>query len=362
MRERSDLLERMRRYVPPADQALERLLRRRARKARRARIAAAAVALAVAVAGIGSWIAAFGGTGPQSDRDERAAAIAAAIPDGLEVPPGRSWHREVLYYGLNDCVAGGCADGYFAYNEYGSAEPDRYPYVGVSVHRLWWSPGGRARVSSRALRAELFTEEERADFEERYGPIEPLPWEVQDFGPGEYADRYPDADPAHGLSSDPEVLARQLLERLEPGAPSPVAEVTSGPGQDPDAARLWRVVEAILPSAQPMLQAAMFEVMSDWPDTEVSTGVLDPAGRPAILLRATTEGGEHAWWFDPRTHQVLANVESWGGVPMEATIALASGFVGEIGEPVPASDSLVPPPATDGSPMRDPRDPARSAS
>jgi hypothetical protein len=372
MGERSDLLERLARYVPPPGEALQRLLRRRERRARRARLAAGAAAIAVAAAGIASVVAAFRGTEPGPDR-EQVDAIAAAIPEGLEVPPGRFWNRELLFYGLNQCWDGaldsgseadadftGAACGFS--NEFGEAQPDRYPYVGVSVHRVWWSADGPARVSERKLRAELFTEEERADFVERYGPVEPLRWETEEFWPGEYAEHYPDEDPAHGLSTDPEVLARQLLERLAPGAPSPVPEVTSGPGQDPDTARLWRVVEAILPTAQPTLQAAMFEVMSDWPDTEVMTGVRDPVGRHAILLQVTTEGGHHAWWFNPDTHQVLANVETWRGVPQTAIIVVSSGFVEEIRDSVPAPASLVAAPLTAVSPMRDPRAPMRPAS
>jgi predicted RNA polymerase sigma factor len=37
----------------------------------------------------------------------------------------------------------------------------------------------------------------------------------------------------------------------------------------------------------------------------------DPLGRDAILLTSDTEQQIHEWWFDPRTHQLLAASDGW---------------------------------------------------
>lgn len=342
------VLERARRHAPPSNTDLLDVARRRDRRSRRERGTAIIVALTLTLATLGAGTLLL-----LQDRDGGRVA-STDVPQALEIGPGQSWYREVLVFGINGCDADMQGCGFSG----PGAWTTPFPYVGRGRIELWWSPDGPARVVSRVLEPIFFSAEEEAEFVELNGPIEAGPDEVEEYGPGAFAETYPDDDPAHGgLSSNPAVLAGQLDERLRPDSPSPVIRPTPEvEGQGPDTPALVRVLQALLPNAQPSLQAALFDVASTWEGMQVREDATDPVGRAAIELSISTEGEFHAWLFEPENHQLLAIVESdRESDAYQATIVVASGIVSTLGDVPADGGGLVQAPLTEASPISDPR-------
>src|SRR5204863_4774317 len=105
--------------------------------------------------------------------------------------------------------------------------------------------------------------------------------------------------------TDPVQLLQELKERSSPGGRSPEPAVTEGPGQDTDTGGLVRAITDLLgyagPNATPQLRAALFEVFRGLPTAEDLGNVTDPAGRPAVAARITTEGAIQTLYADPST-------------------------------------------------------------
>jgi hypothetical protein len=137
------------------------------------------------------------------------------------------------------------------------------------------------------------------------------------------------------LSKDPALLAAQLRE--DPW--------DWGSGPEPE--RLWDVTGLLLfetPYATPELRAAVFEVASDIEGVSVTTGDVDPVGRPAVSLRFSdpTEGATWTMYFDPGTHQAIAWTfrSSRGGYVWQL---LESGIVEDRGARPTGQQWLAPP-------------------
>jgi hypothetical protein len=157
------------------------------------------------------------------------------------------------------------------------------------------------------------------------------------------------------MSTQPQALAKELLARLGPDAPSPVIHPTPEPGsgQGDDIPALVRVLDAVLPNAQPALQAALFDVASQWQGMHVES-VTDPGGRPAIELWIVTEQRRVAWYFDPTNHQLLAFTEAYDGHVSRAMIVTRAAVVGGVGD-TDVIRPLVASPTADLHPIEDPR-------
>ncbi len=345
MNDVKELLEQARRQAPPTSADLDRIRNLRERKQRNGRIAATAVGLTLTLVIVATLFALPG--------HRTKTASPGSIPPGLGIGPGRFWFRRTTFYGINQCTAdlGACS----VFVEGGETP---YPYVGVQTENLWWSPDGSAREESRILEPLFFSDQERTDYIDRYGPLQAGSLQASDYAPGEYAARYPDDDPAHGgLSMDPTELAAQLQDRLKAEAPSPVIHPTPEvTGQGPETPAFVRVLQALMPNADPALQAALFEVASTWEGMHTVDGVTDPVGRNAIELRINTENQLHEWFFDPSTEQLLANVEfDQHGKAYSAVFVESAGIVGSIGDHPQSGEVLVPAPVTNANPLVDPR-------
>ena len=134
------------------------------------------------------------------------------------------------------------------------------------------------------------------------------------------------------LSTDPDVLERQLVERSANGGASPQPDITPGPGQDADTGKLVRAIEFLLewPNVTPELRVALFHVASRLETVRRDDAATDPGGRPAIALRISTEQVGREWYFDPDTLLWMGTVNRHTGPITFAsyTVVVASGFVG----------------------------------
>ena len=330
--------------VPPSTTEVADLERRRSRRQRRQRGASLAVGLALTLGIVGGAVTILRDPGPGGS----SVASTGAVDPSLEIGPGEFWFRDATWYGVNSCDSD--------MSVCGSAGPDvgnaPFPYVSSMRIRLWWSPAGPAHEIDRVLEPSFFSTEEQNLFVELNGRFESREEEITEYPPGGFAEQHRDDDPAHGgLSSDPAILAEQLQARLGPDAASPVIHPTPEiEGQGADTPALVRVLQALLPNAQPSLQAALFEVASTWTGMQVDTQATDPAGRPAIRLSISTESQPHEWYFDPGTRQLFAIVETG-----QVMLVAEASIVPTIGDTSDARTTLVATSDLPASPIPDPR-------
>lgn len=129
----------------------------------------------------------------------------------------------------------------------------------------------------------------------------------------------------------------QLVERAEPGGASPEAYQGWTLGAEaPITAGVVRSIGELLvdDNVPPELRASLAQVLAGLEGAAVRSGVVDPAGRPAVGVRIETEHQLHTWWFDPHSLQLLAstNVEP-DEDPDEVTVfwlVAEAGFVPSI--------------------------------
>jgi hypothetical protein len=258
-------LRRASRLAPDSTLDLERLHMRRERIARRKRSSAIGLSLAITAALVGTAFVVSTGRARTGSAD--------GDPAG-----GRT------------IIAGPTVDLSLAPGEYSYRQVTTYPTEGEpSTLAVWWGPDGSGRVRYSA------------DDDTRYGP-------------GQIAT---DAGPIAYLSTDPNVLLTQMIERTSPGgrSPEPMDEFTPGPGQsDHLTAGLIRAIGELLDdtNSSPELRAALCQVTSGLEGVQVTLDAVDPVGRPAVLLSVTTEEVLHRWWFDPTSLQVLARDDGSG--------------------------------------------------
>lgn len=273
-----DVLERARRLAPQP-RGFDGLERRRDRKVRRGRVLSAVVALAMSGAVIGAGAFAML-RAEDSGRPGGVAAGAEAVP---QPGPGEFYFLEIRRT-LED---------------------------GNTVEKYWWAPDGSGRIQ-----AESSTD--------AYGVPESGVW-----GPGETPDRPPFGGDLSGLSSDPEVLARQLQMRSASAGGSPQPDVTPGPGQAPETGGHWRAVTHLLevPYVTPAQRAALYEVAKAIPGVEDLGPVTDPVGRAALGLRLDSEGTVQTLYFDRETRLYMGSRFTGGGSIMQE-IVVAAGIAG----------------------------------
>ncbi len=163
------------------------------------------------------------------------------------------------------------------------------------------------------------------------------------------AGKFPTDDNVSGLSADPSVLLQQLEQRTAPGGRSPEPPFSPGPELTPGvtAGSLWDAVTNILedPTGGPDLRAALFDVAYGIPGVQVQTDVTDPAGRAAIALELATPGGgaPATLYFDPSTHQLMAEGEPPGTIGSSGYTLYSEGIVSSIDTTPSGAQWLFPP-------------------
>lgn len=298
-RNRHELLERVKSQVPPPADALERLHERRDAKMRRSRMAAAIVGLAATagiVGGLVMWASNTGGDSPVVGP----ASEAPAVPVVAE--PGQYYYVRFARYHFS-------GDG---------AQP--------TVGEIWYGPDDSGRL---VVEIALEPTDER-------------------FGAGEFPGEFlPD------LSTDPNVVLAQLIERgsLEGASPNPIP--TSSPGRTQETTSLLRTLQDLLTLGSdafltPEQTAAVFEAAQTIGDVTVTPDVSDLLGRPAVRLSFVIDynyggGSTVEWYFDPATGQFMG--EGWGDGPSgssSATLIEAAGIAPSMDDRPPADALYVP--------------------
>lgn len=294
-RERSTLLDRVKEQVAPPADAFKRLQDRREAKARRARVEAGAVGLGLT----GALVAALLVWSPLSDDGNHPDRV------GTQGSPVRLVAEQGEYYYLR-----------FVWYE----DPQR-----PTVTQVWYGPddSGRRVVTGRS--------EPLDDLDER-------------FGPGEF--------PAHfvpELSTDPDELLQQLIQRGSAGGASPNPIATSSPGRSQETTSLIRSLQDLLTLGSdafltPEQIAAAFQASQGIDAVTTEPGVTDPLGRTAVRLSFVIDynsrgGSTVEWYFEPTTGQFMGQV--WINEP--------SGRIAQTGliETAGIATSMDDPPAPD---------------
>ena len=282
-----DLIERLRRRSAASaspEPAYQRLLDRRDRKARTSRLASGVMALVVFAVAIAAAAFAFVGHGTRTGQGLPFASGGSTTQGGggtnLVAGPGQ------FYYWKTERVISG-------------------PNV---IEQMWWAEDGSGRY---------VVDQTNPD----YGVMSNRTWTASDF-PG----TFPFETDLSGLSTDPDQLRQQLLDRSAPDGASPEPQVTMGPSTSLDSSELWDAGTQILQmgNATPALRVALFQVLSSLPEATTGHGT-DPVGRDAITVTLDTGDASHAkaLFFDPSTHLLLAM--TFGDQPM--LIVLDDGIV-----------------------------------
>jgi hypothetical protein len=289
----------------PAD-PYGRLVARRTRKRRNERLTAGFVALVVVGAAIGVTAAALHST----SRHRRTTGSGSSAP---ALQPGQYLYRqETIQPGPDD--------------------PN-----GVVI-QTWWATDDSGRVTDVCP--------------------DPCNYGVDagTFGPG----KFPGDSDVSGLSTDPDVLFDQMIQRTSPSGSSPEPAFSPGPelASGVTAGSLRVAVQELLmdPNGSPDLRAALFEVAQRIPGMEVTEGTTDPSGRPATKLsfelpRLPGEpGGTWELYFDQASGQMMA--ERFVAAPGAASpggMVFNEGIVDSI-DVVPTGDQWLFPPAPVPSP------------
>jgi hypothetical protein len=270
LREASDLVS------GPA-QPFERLVARRDRRRRRERIVAGVVAMALAIAVVGGALLVLSRTGGNHGvRKPSSGSTGAHGKGAAQVSSKLAAHLAM-------------GDGQFFYLKSTIVTPD-----GNIVNETWWASDGSGRVAFDCTIP-------NCDNVWSSGP-------TGTFGPG----KFPTDSDVASLSTDPAVLAGQLLERTGPNGQSPEpGQISPGPELTPgvSAGSEWRAITELLrdPNTEPDLRAAIYQVAKTVPGVQVLDATTDPAGRAGLGLAFPYDGGQVVEYdFDPDTLQLLA--------------------------------------------------------
>jgi hypothetical protein len=300
-----DLLERVKTQVPPPNGALERLHDRRDAKMRRSRMAAGVLGLAATGAIVAILVMWASNNGSDSSVI-RPGNEAPGVP--LVAGSGQYYYVHFAWYDFSDQSAG------------------------TRGGEIWYGPddSGRRLVDS------------------------PLQTEAQDerFAPGGFpAEFLPD------LSTDPNVVLTQLIERGSPGGASPNPIPTSSPGRTQETTSLLRSLEDLLTLGSdafltPAQTAAVFEAAQTIGDVTVTPDVTDPLGRTAVRLSFVIDYNHPSdasveWYFEPTTGQFMGEVwrDGSSGKALSATMIESAGIAPSMDDR-PAADALYVPEGT----------------
>jgi hypothetical protein len=298
-----DLLERVKTQVPPPTDALVRLHERRDAKMRRSRMAAGVLGLAatgVIVAILVMW-------------------ASSTLGDSTVINPGAQDTAVPL-------VADAGQYYYVRFAWYDFSGERATPTVG----EIWYGPDDSGR---------------------RVVEVAGQPTDDR-FGPGEFpAEFLPD------LSTDPNVILNQLIERGSPGGASPNPIPTSSPGRTQETTSLLRTLEDLLTLGSdafltPEQTAAVFEAAQSIGDVTVTPDVTDPLGRTAVRLSFVIDYNQASdatveWYFEPTTGQFLGEVwrDGSSGQALRATMIQSAGIASSMDDR-PAADALYVPEGT----------------
>ena len=310
---RSDL-ERARASAPITGLSLEGLAQRRDRKEARRRLGALVVVGAIGVLAVGGTL---GSLQASSDGPPSLAPADGTGPEAWTMPPGLS-----------------IPAGSYAYVH-------RVVYGDVEAYELqsWFSPhdgSGRVREtgtsSSQPIDSEI--------------PSQQIPYtDDRDYAPGEMTSgEDPNMDPLDGLSTDPAVLAGQLVERSQPTGASPIP-APAGPNEASSTSQVARVIDGLLqrPNATPELKAALSQVLAGLEGVTVNVATMDPVGRQAWSVEFENQIETWTWWFDPQSDQMLVKrSRSSDGRFTFFTVYEASGVVPST-RATEAAPSFIPP-------------------
>ena len=257
-RERNALLDRLDQALPPRVDAFDRLSDRRDRKTMRRRTGGTVVGVGLTAAIVAVL---FAWSPLSDDGDPRALEPGdSAVP--LVAPPGSYYYVRVgsWYRGSG---------------------------TGASVVEIWASPDDSGRVV-------------QGKHDER-------------FEPGEFPGSF-----LPGLSTDPQVLLGQLIQRGAEGGASPNPIASSSPGRSQEITSLLRTLQDILtlfedPFLTPEQTAAAFGAAGSIEDVTTGSGMEDPFGRDAILLSWVVDynigsGSRVEWYFEPTTGQFMGEL------------------------------------------------------
>jgi hypothetical protein len=248
--------------------------RRRDRRHRVRRVEAGVVGLAFAVASIGAASLALRAhtTAPAVGGGANAGLPPATVTP-LETDIGQYyvWKVSELAEGCFDAEGGTCG----------------FPGLRLEV-TYWWSPDGSGRI--------------KVDESKGYGIEGGL------FEKGRFPN--PNGIDVSSFPLAPGTLAAFLLERSAEDGASPAPLVTPPPDGAPRDGQLWRAITDLLtdPHMTPAVRAALLDVAAGLQGSRVETGVIDPVGRPADVIRFANWAGDQpeALYVDPTNHELLA--------------------------------------------------------
>ena len=274
------LLERARAHAPEPSFDLDDVRSRRGRLERRRRVGGAVVGLGLTVAIVAGAAFAMASSGDRPAGARRGGSSLPA-PHTFPLGPGE-YSYQLIRYPCEPCGK----DTLYA--------------------ESWWALDGSGRINVME--------------QHNYGIQEGT------FRPGEF----PDEGDLSAFPTEPSALEAFLLERSGTDGASPRPDVTPAPGTPLEEGQMWLAIRDYLGSTQylnatPELRAAMLQVLSRVPMVQVDTGVEDPLGRGANVLRFHAYDADVEVFADPTTGDFMAMTED--GV---ATILVENaGIVGD---------------------------------
>ena len=306
-------LQRARARIEPPEPALDRLVDRRNHRKRNRQITSIAMAFVVMAVGVAAVALALGSSGPEKHGQ---GGVADDGEHNLVAGPGQ------YYYSRTDLYFGPALT-----NESGLRGPWKLT--------IWFAPDASGRST---FAGPTDTSENGSDtFGWRGGPD-------QSYGPGKFP-----LEDLSSLPSDPDELRNRLVQRSSEGGASPNPIATSSPGRSPADSALLRTFQDLFNGDEqftpPEVRAAMFEVAAGITGVE-TLQTTDPVGRPAIGLRWAIQYSDSPsyveWFFDPDTHQLMA--ESWthGDEIYEGRVITEAGISDSTESPPASGDQFFP--------------------